>query len=242
MYLTELHAHTREVSPCASQTAAEVADRYIAAGYSTVIVANHYCDYVMKDAGETWDERYEHYLSGYRAMKEHAGGRLNVVLGMELRFEENYNDYLIVGFDEKFLYTHPDLHKMKLKEFSALARENGILVIQAHPFRSYMQVTPVKYLDGIEVFNGHAEHQSRNQLAREFCRLYGLIPTSGSDFHDATSETSGGILTDVPITSQKQLAEILSSRSYRLRCRGTAAERDGMQDFDASDLGTFTLS
>ncbi len=241
MYLTELHAHTSEVSPCAHQTAAEVAERYIAAGYSTVVVTNHYCDYVMCGAGENWDERFSYYVSGYRAMKEYAGDRLCVLLGAELRFEENHNDYLIIGFDENFLYEHPDLHRMKLKEFSALARENGILVIQAHPFRNGMQVTPAKYLDGIEVFNGHPEHHSRNRLAREFCRMYGLIPTSGSDFHDATSEESGGIMTDTPITSQKQLAEILQSGNYRLLCRGAAAERDGMRDFDAAELSAITL-
>ncbi len=241
MYLTELHAHTSEVSPCAHQTAAEVAERYIAAGYSTVVVTNHYCYYVMNGAGESWDERFSHYVSGYRAMKEYAGDRLCVLLGMELRFTENDNDYLIIGFDEDFLYRYPDLHRMTLKEFAPFAREHGLLVIQAHPFRDYIRIMPVKYLDGVEVFNGHPGHHSRNRLAREYCRMYGLIPTSGSDFHDATSEESGGIMTDEPITSQKQLAEILRSGNYRLRCRGTAAKRDGMQDFDACELSSTHL-
>ena len=96
-YKTELHAHTCEVSPCADLTVEEVTDRYIAAGYSTLVLTNHYCDYVIDNAGETWEEKIGHYLSAYHAMKEYAGDRLHILLGCELRFTENHNDYLIFG-------------------------------------------------------------------------------------------------------------------------------------------------
>ena len=235
-YKTELHAHTNEVSPCADLPANEVAERYIAAGYTTVTVTNHYCDYVIDRAGKSWQEKCDHFLSGYRLMKEYAGDRLNVLLGCELRFTENFNDYLIMGMTEDFLYEHPDLHHMTLKSFSALARESGLLVVQAHPFRNGMTVMDSKYLDGVEVFNGHSGHHSRNYLADELSRRYGLIRTSAADFHHPyhTADVAG-IITDTPITSTEQLVSVLRSGDYTLICRGPAAEHDGMCDMPAKN-------
>ena len=235
-YYTELHAHTSEVSPCAHLTAAQVADRYLAAGYRTVVVTNHYCDYVMDRAGEDWEDRFRFYLSGYRAMRDYAGSRLCVLPGLELRFTESANDYLVFGADEEFLYEHPNLHLMTLKTFSGLAREHDLLLIQAHPLRNRMQVMQPALLDGYEVFNAHPGHDARNDLARLLCRKYGKIPTSGSDFHDDSSAIGGGLITAEPILSMEQLCEVLRSRSYILHCAGPAALRDGMGDIPADGL------
>ncbi len=233
-YKTELHAHSSEVSPCADLTVSEVVDRYVASGYRSIVLTNHYCDYVIDNAGATWTEKIGHYLSAYHLMKEYANGRINVLLGCELRFTENYNDYLIFGLDEDFLKSHPDLHKMTLKSFSELAHENGMLVVQAHPFRNRMTMMDPKFLDGAEVFNAHSGHDSRNDLALMHAKKYGLIPTSGSDFHHPYHETGmAGILTNAPVTSEKQLAALLRTRDYSLICQGPVAERDGMTDMPA---------
>ena len=234
-YKTELHTHTLLVSPCADTPLEDVVERYADAGYTTVFITDHYCDYVIDPAGETWEQKMEHYLSGYRAMKEMARGKFNVVLGCELRFLENFNDYLVFGMDEEFLLTHPELHKMTLKDFSAFAKENGLLLVQAHPFRTKMTVVKPQLLDGVEVFNGHRGHESKNYLANELANRYGLIKTSGSDFHHPNSVVSGGIMTDEPITTAQQLIEILRSGNYTLICQGPAAERDGMHDMPAKE-------
>lgn len=236
-FYTELHAHTSEVSPCAHQTAEQVADRYISEGYSTVVVTNHYCDYVMDRLDDSWDARFEHYVSAYRKMKSYAQDRLTVLLGMELRFVENMNDYLIFGADEEFIYSHPNLHLMSLKSFRPLADEHGLLIVQAHPFRNGMTIMPPDQIHGIEVFNGHAGHDSRNNLALEWCRRYGKIPTSGSDFHADTSYVSGGIITNDKILSMQQLTELLrGGKGYTLRCSGPAADRDAMTDLPSENL------
>ena len=232
-YKTELHAHTCEVSPCADLTVEEVTERYIAVGYTTLVLTNHYCDYVIDNAGETWEEKIGHYLSAYRAMKEYAGDRLHILLGCELRFTENFNDYLVFGMTEDFLKEYPELHKMTLKTFSELSRRMGFLLVQAHPFRNRMTVMPPKYLDGIEVFNGHHGHDSRNQLADAYARRYHLLRTSGSDFHHVSSVESAGILTSDPVTSMEQLVEILKSGDCELICSGPAAKLDGMKNMPA---------
>lgn len=234
-YKTELHLHTILVSPCAHAPLEEVVQRYADAGYTSVVVTDHYTPSIIENAGETWEQKINHYLSGYRAMKEMAQGKFNVLLGCELRFVENMNDYLVFGMDEDFLHTHPELHKMSIKSFSELAKEHGLLLVQAHPFRSRMTVVKPRFLDGVEVFNGHHGHESKNYLANELANRYGLIKTSGSDFHDSVSVISGGIMTDEPITSVKQLIDILRSGNYTLICQGPAAERDRMTDMPAKE-------
>lgn len=229
-YKTELHAHTREVSPCADLTATEVADRYIADGYTSIVITNHYTQTIIERMGDTWEERINAYLSPIRMMREYAKDRLNVLLGCELRFAENSNDYLIIGITEEFLISHPELYLMNLKSFSALARENGLLVVQAHPFRNGMSVMPPEYLDGIETFNGHVGHDSRNPIADAWAKRYGLIETAGTDFHHPYQSGVAGILTDEPIVSEEQLLAILKSGSYTLHCSGPRSEAEGIVD------------
>ncbi len=235
-YLTELHAHSREVSPCGQKTVQEVVDLYLAAGYHSLVLTNHYCDYVMNMPGKDWEERYAHYISAYHAMREYAGDRMHILLGAELRFEGMNNDYLIFGLTEELLHKFPDLHKMTLKSFYPLAKDHGLLVIQAHPFRHGMQVMRPDYLDGYEIFNGHPGHDSRNDIARIWCKKYGKLPTSGSDFHEMRQYATGGIYTEEPITSTRQLVELLKSGAYTMRCRGGAAERDGCSDLTPDQI------
>lgn len=233
-YLIELHTHTSGVSPCAHHTPEEVVDLYCANGYSSLVLTNHYTGPILRKAGESWEEQADHYLSDYFRMREYAGGKLCILLGMELRFEEDGgNDYLVFGVTESFIRENPYLYTMDLKTFSPLAKENGLLIVQAHPFRNKMRIANPDYLDGYEVFNGHPNHEARNDIALEWCRRYHKIPTSGTDFHHRGSGTVGGIVTEEPILSVQQLTDVLRRRAYSLRCSGTAAERDGMTDMES---------
>ena len=131
------------------------------------------------------------------------------MLGMELRFDENSNDYLIFGITEEFLRNNPPLYEMNPSSFSKLARENGILFVQAHPFRNSMTVIQPWLLDGVEVFNGHMGHDSRNEIANMWAEKYGLIKTSGTDFHYDHVPANAGILTENKIEDMTTLVEIL---------------------------------
>ncbi len=229
-FLTELHTHTSGVSSCAHHTPEEVVDLYVKNGYTSLVLTNHYTDRNLPRAGETWQERADFYLSDYYKMRDYAKGNLHILLGMELRFHGNDNDYLVFGLTESFVREHPNLFEMEPKTFYPLAKENGLLVVQAHPFRNKMVVQNPDYLDGIEIYNGHPHHDSRNDIALAWCRKYGKIPTSGTDFHHIGTGTVGGIITEEPVLSMEQLVQILQNRTYTLRCTGSAAERDGMTD------------
>lgn len=232
-FKTELHAHTSEVSPCGHVTAPEVADRFIAEGYSSLVITNHYSPYIIDNLNGTWREKMDYYMYPYYLMREHAGDRLHVILGCELRFEGNINDYLIYGITEEFLRENPDLHKMSLRSFAPLARENGFLVVQAHPFRNGIEIVPPELLDGMETFNGTPSYDGRNAIADAWAKRYGLIRTSGSDFHNPDQYGTGGILTSAAIRTGEELVAVLKSGDYTLHCTGPAAEREGIVDYPA---------
>jgi fido (protein-threonine AMPylation protein) len=98
---------------------------------------------------------------------------------------------------------------MTLAEFYELAKEDQLLIAQAHPFRAGCTLADTAFLHGIEVFNGNPRHQSRNELAWEVAEKEGLIPLWGSDFH-REGDLSGRYyeLSELPETS-KALAAII---------------------------------
>lgn len=200
MYLFETHCHTDESSACGKVPAAQVVNAYRKAGYAGLVVTDHFNeDNVINHAwaaGKSWAERVHHAFLGYRLAKEAAGDSLTVLSGAELRFHENINDYLVYGPDEAFYLAHPDIFTWGIKRFSACARENGFLLVQAHPFRNGMTLNNPELLDMVEVSNGNQRQDSRNNLAFLWAKAYGLMGTSGSDFHRPEDIAHGGVLFD----------------------------------------------
>ncbi len=105
---------------------------------------------------------------------------------------------------------------MNRKTFSRYSRAEGILFIQAHPFRNYMTIVDTKNIDGIEVFNGHIEHDSRNSIADAWADMHRLIKTSGTDFQHATHFPDGGIITKFEIKTSEELVSTLKLGKYKL--------------------------
>lgn len=218
LYRTELHAHTAEISNCANVPLADVIDAYKQAGYHTLVLTDHMSHWTYHDAvpGD-WKQAVDFYLQSYRRAVALAGDELNVLLGMELCFDGgNCSDYLVYGMTEEFLYQSGNIMKLGITRFSKLAREQGLLVFQAHPFRNYMMVTPPELLDGVEVHNGNPRHDSRNDLAKLWAEKFKLLTCSGSDYHEYGDISRGGILTETPIESNADLLRALRSRSAML--------------------------
>ncbi len=221
-YLYEMHLHTHETSNCAHIAAKVAIEDYIKAGYDGIVVTDHLSSSTYMKYGREllpWNKKVDFFLRGYKAMKKAAAGRINVLLGMELRFRtsEGDNDYLVYGITKEFLYSHPELLTLNIRQFYKLAQENGFLVFQAHPFRFGMKVTNPKYLDGVEIFNGNPRHNSNNDIAEMWAKKYGLMVTSGSDYHELDDLGSGGIWFNKEITDNKTLIEELKSRNYEIK-------------------------
>ena len=212
-YRTELHCHTSEVSCCAHVPAEQVVEEYIRAGYQTVVITDHLNGATeSRFQTDSWETFTEQYLAGYHAAKRAAKGRLHVLLGMELTFNENANDYLVFGMTEEFIRSHAHMRQLGLAKFGRLARREGLLVYQAHPFRNTMTVMDPALLDGIEVYNANVRHDSRNAIAMQWADSYGLLRSSGSDYHQPEDVGRGGIVTDEVISDNKTLLRMLQNQ------------------------------
>jgi len=217
MFKTELHCHSKDVSACARVDVDTIVKRYTEGGYTSLVLTNHLGDFTYNHLQATsWDNLVDSFVGGYKKLKDAAEGKLNIMLGMELRFKGSSNDYLVFGPDEKFLREHPFIYDMKVWDFHKLCQENGYLLIQAHPFRNGMTVNAPWDIDGVEIFNGHKGHDSRNDIAKMWADKFKLIKTSGTDFHYADVPTNAGIMTEREITSMAQLVEVIKGGSYTL--------------------------
>ena len=171
----ETHAHTAEISPCGVVGAAELAETYAQEGYAGVVVTNHLSRYGLQYVAERpWKEQMAWFYDGFEAVRAAAGE---------------------LGLDASRRADPLCSSRGYLTLIRGTARENGFLLIQAHPFRNGMRITPPELLDGIETFNGNMRHDSRNFLAAQWAARYGLLATSGSDFHEMEDRARGGIFT-----------------------------------------------
>ena len=191
------HVHTSEVSGCGKVPAAEVVRLYRGAGCDAIVITDHYYDgYFQRQGDIPWKEKVERYRRGYCAAREE-GERigLRVLFGQELRFLGHPNDFLVYGLDEQDLIDNPELYRLSGPEFLTLAHEKGAIVFQAHPFRTPpCAPSNPAYIDGVEVYNGHPDHNSRNPLAQEFADTCGKLQISGSDFHQPHHLARGGVI------------------------------------------------
>ena len=212
-YKTELHCHSKDASGCASESAEGIVEKYLKYGYSTVVLTNHF----VCPSPERWHEEVEKHYNAYDKLVKAADGKLNILMGMEFRCSDLNNDYLGFGFDRDYIENFDPALMSNIEYFSKKFMEDGNLLIWAHPFRWMMTMIRPWCYEGVEVFNGHMGHtDSKNFLARCLAEHFGKIMTSGSDYHDSDQMPSGGIITNEPVTSEKQLVETLRSRKYKL--------------------------
>lgn len=216
-YLFDTHIHTKEASSCSRVWAADIVNRYKKLGYDGLIITDHFSASQFKRHGETYAEQVQKYLSGYRAAKEFETEDFHIILGMELRFLENDNDYLVYGFDEDFVINNDLTRYNDPEEFRPVIEANNLIMFQAHPFRIGMTVIDPELLDGVEVYNGHGDHDSRNDIALKWAEKHGLRKLSGSDFHGNLSLEPGGVYFEEYLTDSKQVAEALRSGKYTLK-------------------------
>ena len=214
-YLFETHYHTPYTSYCGSVTPAQAFPFYAQNGYSGIVITDHYYKEWFDGCKDTsWNKKIDHWLEGYKIAR--TVGRqhgMKVILGMELRFTENANDYLVYGIDEQFLRTCPEIYKMTPAQFRVLADKHGLLFSQAHPFRSMCTPCDPKALHGVEIYNGNPRHTNQNNLAKKFAEDNNLIITSGSDTHEKEDVCRGGVFLNKNPNNSKELAELLFTKN-----------------------------
>ncbi len=210
----ELHAHTKPASPCSDFSPADLVKMYAAIGFDGVVITNHFSDYLLKsDDPDTVSDTY--LRDYYDAVNEGEKQGIRVCLGMEVRFPECANDYLVYGVGEEdiktvFSYIHSDY-----PTFYAAFKGDHRVIVQAHPFRDGMVRQEPSLLDGIEVFNLHPGHNSRVGLASRYAHEHPhFIITCGTDFHHATHEGVGATRFKVMPSDSFDIAALLRSGDY----------------------------
>ena len=113
-YKIELHAHSSESSRCGSIKAEDLVKKYQRAGYSALVLTDHYyARFFDKVKDLSWEEQLEKYLKGYKIAKKVAAEMdFNLFLGIEIKFNDDPNEYLVYGLEEKILFENPNLHQL----------------------------------------------------------------------------------------------------------------------------------
>ena len=218
MFKTETHLHTKEVSKCATVSAAELMHAYKNAGYHTVFVTDHFQANTIGSYGDVaWEEKIRKFLDGYNAAKaegEKLG--LTVLMSAEFCFPGSPNHYLAYGITEEFLLSSPDMNLFDIERFSRTAKEAGVLLVQAHPYRDGKNTPTPEYVDAIEVYNSHPRHEDHSELSEALAKEYGLPISAGSDTHQPEDIARSGILTDEPIESSADLIRHILNRDIKI--------------------------
>lgn len=212
-YKTELHLHTSPASRCSEIPPEMAVKLYADLGYHSIVICNHFYDGMRftENKRQCIDAYLEDYDLAVKAGEKYG---INVILGCEIRFPENANDYLLFGIDRDFFDFAYECLDMSIEEFSKQFRSDTRLLIQAHPFRNGMTEVAPEYLDGIETFNMHPNHNSRVSMASIYAKKYNLIPTTGTDFHHLGHEGMSALLTQTEIKTSKDIVDVLKGRDY----------------------------
>ncbi|OJU10885.1 MAG: hypothetical protein BGN88_09000 [Clostridiales bacterium 43-6] len=218
MYKIETHLHTAQSSTCGKVEAKEAVTLLHESGYSAAAVTDHFYKTRFDSYGDIpIAEKISLWKQGYEAAREQ-GERLGfkIYYGMEIRFTESPNDYLVYGISDELLAESPELFRMTEKEFKAFADRHHLFVAQAHPFREHITPADPKNIHGVEVHNGNPRHDSHNEKALAFGEEHNLILLSGSDFHQTEDCSRGGILSKTLPQNDREFADLLFSGDFEL--------------------------
>lgn len=214
-YKYDLHVHTSPVSTCADFSPHETVKMYAETGFNGFVLTNHFNLGVMGTYTEKRDFA-DYYLNDYYETKE-AGKKegLDISLGMEIRFPENNNDYLIYGISEDDVYRAAEYLESDYKTFYREYKSDCNIIIQAHPFRSSVSLCDLDYVDGIEVFNMHPGHNSRIAMAAKLAKENPrLLITGGTDFHHENHQGMCAVCTEKRIKNSYEISDVISSGNF----------------------------
>ncbi len=226
--LIDLHAHTSGISQCCRIAADEVMKTATDAGIDGLVLTNHYQKSYVGDGGAA--EFAERYIEEYFYAEE-CGRRegIRVYRGIELSTElYPHVHILIYGVDDDFIRRNPEMFDYTQKELYKKVKENGGIMIQAHPFRNGTTVLDTDYLDGIEI-NCHPLY--KNSYSDEILRIAAensLTVTCGGDYHADTYRPKCGVYLPDDIKGIKDLTEYLKeSATIKMCVHEPGAEASG---------------
>ncbi len=213
-YRYETHLHTVYGSWCSHFEIEQIVEKYARLHFAGVFVTEHFFNNPSNKTPRElpWEEKMDCTLQGYYKLKEAAQGKFDVFFGME--FSYHVADFLIYGFSPEWWLAHPETMDMPIKEFLLWAREQGALVIQAHPFRDhsyidYVRLFPLQ-VEGIETLNA-CNSDRVNRLGDHLADEYELLKTAGSDIHRMEQVKLAGMEFDTPLADEQDFVHRIKS-------------------------------
>ncbi len=191
------HVHSKAISRCSHVTCEEIIDEKIKLGYDGAILTNHCQEwYYPKEEHKNYIEQVLEDFARGKAYADKKGFRL--YLGLEVTLNEpHYADWLLYGVTEEFLRATPCLYTLSQEELFTLCEENGVLLVQAHPFRQ--SPGDPNFMHGVEI-NCSDGDLDKIPLVEEFAKAHDLLVTCGTDYHFTSRIYHGGIY--IPETCQ----------------------------------------
>ncbi|MBE6787487.1 MAG: PHP domain-containing protein [Ruminococcaceae bacterium] len=226
MFKTDPHVHTSDISLCASLRSDLMAEAYHKAGYKTIFITEHFAKLYCSFLGDLpWEDKVTIFLSSYQRAKvkgEQLG--INVIMGAEVSFQDKPGDYLVYGITKEFLLGCPDVYKMGIEAFSKYAHDNGVFIVQAHPYRDGVYYPTPEYVDGMEVYNTNPRHENFTQKTLNCAREHNMYITAGSDSHHIGDVGTSAILTDFEIKTAEDYINAIKSGNYKIEVHGEIVE------------------
>ena len=227
-YLYETHLHTSEGSACAKNTGAEMVQAYKKAGYTGMIVTDHFFyGNTAVDRKLPWTEWVEAFCKGYENAKEE-GDRIGfqVFFGWESGYQGT--EFLVYGLDKEWLLQHPEIKDASIEEQYQLVKKDGGMVIHAHPYREASYIPEIRlypeYVDGVEGLNASHKYREKRKedgmplydiKAQEYAATYNLPVTGGSDIH-CTSLLGGGMAFQRKLESISDYIQAVKNREGKV--------------------------
>lgn len=219
----DLHVHSG-FSICASTDYVEAVTAYSDAGINFVLCNHYNALYTRPYGGEYTALDYpKRFVEEFYKTEEY-GHRygIKVFFGIEVALclkDCPYAEFLIYGAEPKFLLDNPLIYDMGQKELFELCSRNGLMLVQAHPFRKEQGHFPhdMKAVHGVEI-NCHYRFLREEEKVRRLAENNGLIVTCGSDFHKKGQEGAGGIICK-DVNSDRELKAVLLNNDFEIFTR-----------------------
>ena len=223
----DIHVHCSENSGCAPCPGADIARAYAKAGYTGIVMTNHFLKgYGTSYTPEQWEKETEYFLTGYLRAKE-----VGDEMGLDVFFGWEYNyrgaDLLTYGLDLAWLKAHPDMTTWSANRYFDEVHAAGGYIIHAHPFRQAGHIDSIQLFpdktDAVEVYNGshYASCYSPafNDRALWYARTFHKVMTAGSDTHGLAfglPQRGGSMLFERRVASLREMIDLIRNNRFTI--------------------------
>ena len=176
------HTHSSGISMCSHAVVEKIVDNKIAQGYDGAVLTNHCQAWYYQPSEHT--AFMQRFINEFRHGEKYATEKgFRLLLGIEVSISDPfYSDWLLYGVTEAFLLHSPCFYQLNQKQLFELCQENGVTLIQAHPFRNPMRLADPKYMHGVEINCSTGDLIFKDAVLR-VAREENLLVVCGTDYH-----------------------------------------------------------